>query len=267
MSLYICVFAMNDFNAGLISGIVSCIICNPLDIIRTNKQLMNKIEYTPKFLTRGLLSGLITIPTFWSVYFYSYNKLKLVNNENLSFLNGFIACNISSTVSCPLFFIRQKNQSLNNFSIINYYKKNGILSFYNGLLATYMINASFLVQMPIYEYLKQSDYLRFDYESTHQTSQISQSTQSTQSTSSDIFRIFLITSISKTIAACIFYPLDTIRTLKRSADGKFTIYEIIKYLNNKPVRYYRGLFIYLLRSIPYHTSAFCTFEYCKKKMN
>lgn len=258
---------MNDFNAGLISGIVSCAICNPLDIIRTNKQLMNKIEYTPTFLTRGLLSGLITIPTFWSVYFYSYNKLKLVNNENLSFLNGFIACNISSTVSCPLFFIRQKNQSLNNFSIINYYKKNGLLSFYNGLLATYMINASFIVQMPIYEYLKQSDYLRFDYESTHQTSKISQSIQniqSTQNTSSEIFRIFLITSISKTIAACIFYPLDTIRTLKRSADGKFTIYEIIKYLNNKPTRYYRGIFIYLLRSIPSYTSAFCTFEYCKK---
>ena len=264
---------MNDFDAGLISGIVSCVICNPLDIIRTNKQLMNKIEYTPKFLTRGLLSGLITIPTFWSVYFYSYNKLKLINNENLSFLNGFIACNISSTISCPLFFIRQKNQSLNNFSIINHYKKNGLLSFYNGLLATYMINASFIIQMPIYEYLKQSDYLRFDYESTQNKFQISQSNQisqskqifqSKQSTSSEIFRIFLITSISKTIAVCIFYPLDTIRTLKRSADGKFTTYEIIKYLNNNPVRYYRGLFIYLLRSIPYHTSAFCTFEYCKK---
>lgn len=235
---------MNDFNAGLISGIVSNTICNPFDVIRTNKQLSNKVQWNIKFLSRGLLTGFITIPTFWSIYFESYNKLKHYNNTHFNFINGYIASNISSTITCPLWFIRQKIQASGNFNIYKFYTLNGIIPFYNALVSTYLINASFIIQMPVYEKLKQNSMIK---------SIINNHT----------LRIFLITSFSKTIASCFFYPLDTIRTIKRN-NHNISILNILKQLNKTPLKYYNGLYVYLIRSIPYHTSIFCTFEYLKK---
>ena len=71
------------------------------------------------------------------------------------------------------------------------------------------------------------------------------------------FNTFLNTSISKTVATCIFYPLDTIRAKIRNGD-------CIKKMKVRD--YYKGITIYLVRSIPYHTSVFCTFEFIKKLM-
>ena len=34
-----------DFYCGLISGLVSNTICNPFDVIRTNQQLNNKVQF------------------------------------------------------------------------------------------------------------------------------------------------------------------------------------------------------------------------------
>lgn len=234
----------SDFFCGLISGLVSNTICNPFDVIRTNKQLNNKINYNFKFLSRGLLSGFFTIPTFWSIYFESYKNLKQINNSKLNFLNGYIASNIASTITCPLWFIRQKNHVNKNFNIVSFYKNNGIIPFYNALLSTYLINSSFIVQMPLYENLKNNKMIK-------------------NKISNDNLRIFFITSISKTVAACVFYPIDTIRTIKRNNYNE-SILKIFNKLNTNPKKYYNGLNVYLIRSIPYHAITFCTFEYVKK---
>lgn len=234
-----------DFYSGLGAGLISSFVCNPLDVIRVNKQTLNKIEYTPRFLSRGLFASSLTIPSFWSIYFYSYNKLK-THNTFFSVLNGYIASNIATTITCPLWFIRQKHQTMNNFNTFKFYKNNGIKPFYNALISTYVINASFIIQMPVYEKLKTNDKLKTIIVN-------------------DTGRIFLITSISKTIAACVFYPIDTIRAIKRDK-FKLSVYDIIKKLNKNPKQYYFGLGVYLLRSIPYHTTTFCTFEYIKKKL-
>lgn len=237
-------YKYSDFQSGLISGIVSNTICNPFDVIRTNKQLNNKIYYNCEFLSRGLLFGFVTIPTFWSIYFESYNNLKQINKDNFNFLNGYIASNIASTITCPLWFIRQKTQVNNSFNPISFYKINGIYPFYNALLNTYFINASFIIQIPLYEKLKKEESIKYFIPY-------------------DNLRIFVITAICKTIASSIFYPLDTIRTLKRN-NFNDSIFSIINKLNKTPLRYYSGLSVYLLRSIPYHTTTFCTYEYCKK---
>ena len=234
----------SNFYSGLIAGLVSNTICNPLDVIRTNKQLNNKISYNVTFLSRGLLYGFITIPTFWSIYFESYNNLKKNNQGKFLFLNGYIASNIASTITSPLWFIRQKNHVNINFNLLSFYKNNGIKPFYNSLLSTYIINASFIIQMPLYEKLKKNEKIK-------------------NKISNDSLRIFLITGISKTVSACVFYPIDTIRTIKRNNHSESVI-TIIKKLNINPIKYYLGLNIYLIRSIPYHTITFCTFEYFKK---
>lgn len=239
----------NDFTAGLCSGLVSSIICNPFDVIRTNYQLKNKVEYNISYLYRGLHISLLCIPTYWSVYFSSYNKIKDFNKNNylISNFSGYFASCISSTISTPLFVIRQKCQVEPNFSIFNYYKSNGILSFYAGLKETYMINLSFLIQMPLYEYLK-SKTMQYKYFSNKLNTK----------------EIFAITAISKTVATLFLYPLDTIRTHNRS-NSKNTIMSTVKKLNKNPKSYYYGMNIYLLRSIPYHAITFCTYEYFKNK--
>lgn len=236
---------MNEFYAGLLSGLFSNIICNPFDVIRTNKQLNNKIYYNISFLTRGLKSGIITIPTFWSIYFESYKNLKEYNKSKYKFLNGYLSSNIASTITCPLWFIRQKNQINDKFNLIDFYKKNGIKPFYNALFNTYMINSSFIIQMPVYEKLKSNEII----------SNLIQN---------ETFRIFLITSFSKILASCVFYPLDTIRTLKRNNINE-SYFDIIKKLNKRPIKYYNGLSVYLIKSIPYHTSVFCIYEYLINK--
>lgn len=232
-----------DFYSGLISGIVSNSLCNPLDVIRSNKQLKKSIKYDVNFLSRGLIAGFITIPTFWSIYFESYKRLNN-NNNKFSFLNGYFSSNIASTITCPLWFIRQKKQTDNNFNILSFYNKNGIRPFYNALISTYFINMSFIIQMPVYEKLKKNTLIK-------------------SKINNDNLRIFLISSFSKTIASCFFYPIDTIRTIKRN-NHNINIINIIYKLNKNPINYYLGFYIYLLRSIPYHSSTFCTFEYCKR---
>ena len=72
--------------AGLISGGLATFICNPLDIIRTNIQAKNMTStqaihfiYKKNGLLgfyQGVQIGIITIPTFWSIYFPCYNSIK-----------------------------------------------------------------------------------------------------------------------------------------------------------------------------------------------
>ena len=245
---------MSDFYAGLISGLVSTFVCNPFDVIRTNIQLNNKVNYSLSFLYRGIYSGLVTIPSYWSIYFYSYQKLKERNKDSyISFMNGYIASNFSSTITCPLWFIRQKTQTMpiNNsynyfFDFVKHYKQYGIRPFYKGLIITYLINASFLIQMPVYEQLKLNEQLN-------------------ERITNDTIRIFIITGFAKTVASCVFYPIDTIRAIKRDTTDNYI--QIINKLNKSPINYYSGLSIYLIRSIPYHATTFCTFEFCKRQIN
>jgi len=237
---------MSDFISGLSAGLVSTFVCNPFDVIRTNMQVNRNYisNYKFSYLYRGIFHGIITIPFYWSFYFHFYGKFKKYNQTKLSFINGYLAANISSTLTCPLWFIRQKSLTNETFNFINHYKKYGIKPFYNGLSSTYIINLSFIIQMPLYENLKQN-------------------TKLNELIKNDTFKIFLITSFSKTLSLYLVYPVDTIRTIKRN-DYNITYINIIKNLNKSPTMYFAGFGVYLIRSIPYQTTIFCTYEYLKK---
>lgn len=265
----------SNFYSGLVAGIFSSIICNPFDVIRTNQQIKNNVNISNnsyiqnvKFLYRSLPISLLCIPSFWSLYFGTYSNLKCYNtNKYTSLLNGYIASCISSTITGPLWFIRLKIQSgtftsiFNSsnssnrtnssikLSVYNFYKRKGITPFYTGLKATYIINASFIVQMPLYEYIKREFFI-YKYNNFIYPTQLNNKD------------IFLITSFSKIVASIIFYPFDTIRTYCRNYNTNFVT--AVKYLNTSPLNFYRGLPVYLIRSVPYHSTTFCIYEYFNK---
>jgi hypothetical protein len=211
---------MEEVLPALGAGIVSTIICNPLDTIRVNYQLGNEIKWRTKYMYRGIQYGIIGIPVFWSIYFPLYKTFK----EYFSIPTAaYVSCCAASTFTTPFWVLRQAKQTDKKVNI-------SFKSLYNGLLPTYLINLSFTVQMPLYEYMK---------------SRVENST----------FNIFVCSAISKTAAACLFYPIDTIRA--RLRDGKSAF---IPGFSN----YYRGLSVYLIKSLPYHITIFCTYEYIKK---
>jgi hypothetical protein len=213
---------MEELFPALGAGITSTILCNPLDVIRINYQLKNKIILNRSIFTKGLSYGLVTIPTFWMIYFPMYRYIS--DKDTPKWLAAYTSCCLASTVTNPLWILRQRAQT-DKLNV-------PVKSYYNGLIATYFINLSFTVQIPLYEYLKSK-------------------------TDNSTFNTFINTSISKTVAVCFFYPLDTIR-------AKFRDGASLKSM--KFTDYYKGVPIYLIRSIPYHTSVFCTFEFIKNNM-
>lgn len=232
-----------SFKAGILAGSLATIICNPFDIIRVNVQTkggtsLNSISYIYKKsgingFYRGIGIGLITIPTFWSFYFPVYEYFK---NDLSIPLAAYLAGNFASTITSPLWYIKQKTQTYSELNVVKEIKRLNIFQFYTGLTTTYLINSNFIIQIPIYEYIKTN---------------VDKTT----------FNIFLTTSLSKIIASTITYPLENIRVLSRH-HPTLNLYDIIKIIHvNKS--YYRGITNYLLRSIPYHAVVFCTYEYLR----
>ena len=215
---------MNEILPALGAGIISTIVCNPLDTIRINYQLKNSINFKLNYIYKGISYGLIAIPTFWTIYFPLYKKLK--ETDIYMPVSAYIACCTASTFTTPFWVIRQRVQTDKGLQGMT------LAKCYRGLIPTYLINLNFTVQIPIYEFLKDR-------------------------TDNSTFSTFLNTSISKTVSACVFYPMDTIRAKIRNSDP---------IRNIKFIDYYRGMSIYLIRSIPYHASVFCTFEYIKNLM-
>ena len=210
---------MEEIVPALGAGIVATFICNPLDTIRINYQINKPINYNISSLYRGLSYGIIAVPSFWSIYFPMYSRLKSEINTPTA---AYISCCTASTFTTPFWVLRQAEQCNKKVSI-------SLSNLYRGIFPTYLINLSFTIQMPIYEYMK---------------SKVENNT----------FNVFVCTAVSKTVATCIFYPLDTIRA--RLRDGQIGIYSNVS-------NYYRGMSIYIIRSLPYHISVFCTYEYIK----
>ena len=215
---------MEEIIPALGAGIISTIICNPLDTLRVNYQLKNNIQFNVTYLYRGISYGIIAVPSFWTIYFPFYKKLKSTDIPKP--IAAYVSCCIASTFTTPFWVLRQRLQTGKTLENVNIYKC------YKGLLSTYIINLNFTIQIPLYEYLKD---------------------RSDNST----FNTFLNTALSKTVSSCVFYPIDTIRAKLRNSD-------CIR--NMRIVDYYRGISIYLLRSIPYHATVFCSFEFIKNLM-
>lgn len=231
---------------AIIAGSLATVVCNPLDTIRINIQTKNMSSLSSiRYIYRnygfwgfynGIGIGILTIPTFWSIYFPCYEQMKTKYNVGLS---AYVTCCFASTITSPLWYIRQKYQTFTDFHIIHEIKKLKFGQFYSGLLSTYIINSNFIVQIPIYEKIKEHE-----------------------SFVNNSFNIFIATSFSKICASIVTFPLENCRVLSRQ-NSNLSIKDIILKLHNNR-SYYNGLTNYLIRSIPYHTLIFCTYEYLRQ---
>jgi hypothetical protein len=215
---------MNEIVPAVCAGIVSTFICNPLDILRLRYQLKSTNKFKPM---SGIGMGLLTVPTFWGIYFPLYSNLYDIVPIPIA---AYSACSIASIITAPLWYLRQKAQIGEPHS----FKSTPIYKYYSGVLPTLFINLNFMIQIPMYEYLK------------------------SKLINKDTINIFLISSTSKVLSSVITYPLDTLRAMKRQSPNN-TYLELLKSRNF--YGFYRGLPVYLFRSVPYHTSLFCTYEY------
>tara|TARA_B100000287_G_scaffold435051_1_gene501600 strand:+ start:2646 stop:3299 length:654 start_codon:yes stop_codon:yes gene_type:complete len=217
---------MEEVFPALTAGVISTIVCNPLDVIRINYQLNNKKNlYNKDILYRGLGYSLLTIPSFWVIYFPTYKKTKEIFSTPVA---AYLSSCIGSIFTTPLWILRQKSMTLKKHC----FKTSNLQDYYRGLNMTFLVNLNFIIQLPVYEYLKKK-------------------------VDNTTVNIFLVSSISKILSTCVFYPLDTIRVKLRNNENLGGM---------KLHMYYRGIGVYLIRNIPYYSVVFCTYEFVKKIM-
>jgi Mitochondrial carrier protein len=87
------VYLWSSLIAGIGSGAISSVLCAPLDLVRTRLQVWSDLKNTPSATLRqtlidigknegftgyfrGLGAALLTVPTFWGVYFPLYDEMK-----------------------------------------------------------------------------------------------------------------------------------------------------------------------------------------------
>ena len=90
---------MEDILPAFSAGVVSTVACNSLDVIRVNYQLNKKVVFASDIFYRGLGYGLLTIPTFWTIYFPIYRESSEILPKPMA---AYISSCIGSLITSPL---------------------------------------------------------------------------------------------------------------------------------------------------------------------
>ena len=111
---------------AIIAGSVATIVCNPIDMIRINIQLKSisswdfiRFIYQTKGILgfyKGLNIGILTIPCFWSIYFPTYEKLKINNyiidlNSREMLLNN-LKLKLTEKETNTIIYLSKKNKAV-----------------------------------------------------------------------------------------------------------------------------------------------------------
>ena len=176
--------------AGYLSGVLSVVICAPLDTIRNRLQVEmfceKRIKGMPLLriakdtirtegvvgLYRGLSVTLVALPMSQAVYFYTYAEgRKFWRSTGLSefwsnFMSSGVAATITNFTTNPLWLARTRIMS-EQLHLTNRYrsmfqtmalisKEEGVRALYQGISASMLGIIHVMVQFPLYEYMKQS---------------------------------------------------------------------------------------------------------------
>lgn len=255
---------MVEICKGIISGSSAASICMPLDTIKIQNQVRVKSKSLLtaakliikmdgiKGLWRGLLPCNIGAGIFYGVFFPTY-KLCKSHMENMEInmhikhgISSYIAGIIGSAWCNPMYVLQNRYQAQlikkgGNAPklcemISGIYKTEGLLAFTYGLGMTLIKNVELAIQLPLYEKFK-----KYEYTNAHN------------------INVLIAGFLAKSIASSIAFPLDTIRTLKRTNEKKLNILCIINSVCKKSgfMGYYKGYQAYFIRSIPMSALIFC----------
>lgn len=217
-----------DFAKGFFSNGIATIIIHPLDVVKSRYQVNNSNTSINTIVSdiwksngikgfyRGIIPNLSTYTVFWAVFFQSKN-MNIHITDNV-FLKSYIAGNLASTFTNPLFVLKtrlQVNNTNKNIIIKELYNNKSHL--FKGLPSTYLNNLKLGIQFPLYDYIKNK-------------------------TENIVFSSFT----SKLLCSTVFYPLDLIRVNQRNSTKKTTIINISKniYKSNGIKGFYRGVLLY-----------------------
>lgn len=228
---------------GFISGFVGTIITHPLELLKIKKQIGNgngidtgtsigtgvgngigKIN-----LTNGIFLNATVYGLHYLIYFELYSKLKSEYQLN-PFYAGFLAQGTSSLLLNPLWIIRTKKLGLNQSysTILKDFNKN---YFTRGILSSNLICLQTATSFGILEYLN-----GINCNGNRNGNQNS---------------IILINGLlARTISGIIFYPFDTFRNIIRAQTNDSFINLTNSLIKQGPFRFYNGLSIYLIKSVP-----------------
>ena len=294
--------------AGVGSGTLSSVICAPLDLVRTRMQVMGdlnkhksgeKIRSRPTIglmqslkdivkvdgvrgAFRGLSPTLMTVPSFWGLYFplYEYVKKDLHNKFQHSHLAGSqnadmmqhmihmgsaIGSGAIADFFCnPMFVVRTRMQTevLHYMevprserkphgiiqTVMSLYNEGGIRIFWRGFTASLLGLTHVGIQFPVYEYLK------------------AKARERAPEGEESVLDLLLASGASKMVATSTTYPHEVIRS------------RVMDYRGNDPSKtglirtfrrivteegysaLYTGLHVSLIRVIPNCCITFMTYE-------
>ena len=174
--------ATERFKKGFTSGMISSMICSPLDMVRTRLQLNEKWSFNSKLFKRSLIGCCVSQPFFWGVFW----SVRDVVPHNA--IEPWVSSSIASFFCNPLFVLRTKLQAEGSQTFVN--EVGGIVrsptSWYKGYGITIVHNAQFIGIIPLQKRLN-------NY----------------------VDNTIFTSGLSKLCIGTLFYPLELARTLRR----------------------------------------------------
>ncbi len=214
----------NEFINGLISGTFTALFLSPLDAIRVQKQLNEKMLISRKTFFRAGLGCMASQPLFWSLFWGFKQNLK--NTPIPTLAQPLLSSCVASAICNPLFCFRTRVSSTTNFekSNLDVWRDTWNLKdkWTRGLGTTFVHNIQFSALFPLTEYL---------HNPKHDT----------------LATTICKTAVAKTIVGTLWYPSEVYRSERRMGSN-ISPFNFLTH-NNQAV-FWRGYGIFLLRTVP-----------------
>jgi hypothetical protein len=222
---------MNDLSRNFVYGFVGSALPNPIDILRTHKQITPKetfAEIAKNIIDRqglkGFYRGFLVNGIAHGIFFTIFASAK--NND----VNTMLSANIASLIANPLYVLKTRYHT----SALNKMRRPKFGELYKGIGITLIKNGSLAVQYEILDNTKLESPLS----------------------------IAIATGITKTTISSITFPLDTVRVRVRNRETIKNIY------HTTPLKsYWRGLSMYLLRAVPTSVLTFTPYFWFRETNN
>ncbi len=298
--------------AGFGSGTLSSIACAPLDLVRTRMQVAGELQKGTNYSSnltkvpspslvksfkdiiavegisgcfRGLGPTLLTVPTFWSIYFPLYEILKKdldlhqrgvgrdLNSKDESLdrvpplvhMSAAIMAGTWADFFCnPMFIVRTRMQTeaLHYMempiqerkphgiiqTVKNLYKEGGIAIFWRGFTASLLGLSHVAIQFPAYEFLK------------------AEARERSTTNEESALDLLLASGISKMLATSLTYPHEVVRSRMMDSRGFQGEQQSLRQAVTRIIRnegfgaFYSGIHVSLVRVVPNCCITFMTYE-------